>query len=306
MNRSRGRRPAFTLIELLVVIAIIAILIGVLLPAVQKVREAAARGTCQNNLKQIALACRLHADAQGHLPVAGQNYRFIGIPHQGFGAAQQGGWQYSILPFLEQSALYDMGRPFAVGSPERQAESRKMVQQVVRTYVCPGRGTPICSPMAGVTNIGTLPGSFARSDYAANGGTKTNATACTDGDYANASLTGVIFNRGGIRLSNIKDGLSNTYLAGERYINPDFYRGGEGGNDAGWAVGHDFDGFRCTDPRPLPDTRGYLTRNIFGSPHTVFYMALCDGSVRPFSFAIAPSAHARLGNRTDGQVVSFE
>lgn len=306
MKRTVTQNLGFTLIELLVVIAIIAVLIGLLLPAVQKVREAANRTTCQNNLKQIALACHAHADSIGHLPVNGQNYKFVGIPHNGYGSTQQGGWQYNILPFLEQSQLHDLGIDLPANSAARQAESRKMVQTVVKTYVCPSRGNPICSPMAGVTNIGTLPSNFARSDYAANGGTKTNNSACTNSDYANASLNGVIYERKGIKLVSIQDGLSNTYLAGERYISPDFYTGGETGNDAGWAVGHDFDVFRCTNPGPQRDTPGYLTRIVFGSPHAVFHMALCDGSVRPFPYEIDPVMHARLGRRADGNVVSFE
>lgn len=164
----------------------------------------------------------------------------------------------------------------------------------------------MCSPMAGVTNIGTLPASFARSDYAANAGTKPGSAACTDGDYYNSNLTGVIYERKGIKLDDIKDGLSNTYLAGERYINPDFYKGGETGNDAGWAVGHDFDVFRCSNPAPQRDTPGYLSRIVFGSPHAVFHMALCDGSIRPIQYSIDPVMHTRLGNRSDGQRVSFE
>ncbi len=300
------KKSGFTLIELIVVIAIIAILIGLLLPAVAKVREAANRTVCQNNLKQISLACQMHVHSRGHLPVAGQHYKFVGIPHEGSGSAQQGGWQYNILPYLEQSQLHDMGTQFPVNSAERQAESRKMVQTVVKAYVCPSRGNPMCSPMRGVTNIGALPASFARSDYAANGGTKPNSAACTDKDYLTTSLTGVIYERKGIKLDDIKDGLSNTYLAGERYINPDKYQGGETGNDGSWACGHDFDVFRCTNPAPQRDTPGYLTRIVFGSPHAVFHMALCDGSVRPIPYTIDPVMHTRLGNRADGQTVSFE
>src|SRR5262245_17739990 len=111
------KRRGFTLLELLVVIAIIAVLIGLLLPAVQKVREAASRMKCANQLRQLALACHNYHDAHGHLPPGG----ITSLPNE-TPAYNQGGWTVYVLPYMEQENLFgkipNLGVPYRDAIPE--------------------------------------------------------------------------------------------------------------------------------------------------------------------------------------------
>ena len=140
--RNASRRPAFTLIELLVVIAIIAILIGLLVPAVQKVREAAARTQCVNNLKQIGLALHNYHDSKKVFP---SGYRASGAYSDGSSDTTPGwGWGAYLLPYLEQDNLC---RQLNFTAPVQNSPA---IQTIVKVYLCPS-DTPPTSAFA-VTN----------------------------------------------------------------------------------------------------------------------------------------------------------
>ena len=187
------RRAAFTLIELLGVIAIIAVLIGLLLPAVQKVREAASRASCQNKMKQVALASHSYHDAQGRLP---------GAVH--LQTSRNSSLFVELLPYLEQTAIYQ-GWNFATDSANDTTTRR---QVFLTALFCPSH-IP-----ASPTHVTT---------YAGNGGTGTTfntpTAGPTDGMFF---VTGPSYtaapNRTGVTLLSVTDGTSNTILFGERRI----------------------------------------------------------------------------------------
>jgi prepilin-type N-terminal cleavage/methylation domain-containing protein/prepilin-type processing-associated H-X9-DG protein len=194
------RRAAFTLIELLVVIAIIAILLGLLLPAVQKAREAASRIKCVNNLKQMGLACHNYHDAQRSLP-PGYVAR---VPYiDGANDTAPGwGWAAFLLPYLEQDNLY---RQINFTQP---VQSSAAAQVILPMFLCPSDLVP-ASPFTITSATMTPVATVSPSSYAATCGPDAS-------DVADPTGAGVFYRNSQIRLTDITDGTSNTVMIGER------------------------------------------------------------------------------------------
>jgi prepilin-type N-terminal cleavage/methylation domain-containing protein/prepilin-type processing-associated H-X9-DG protein len=177
-------RSGFTLIELLVVIAIIAILIGLLMPAVQKVRAAAARTACQNNLKQIGIAFHMYHGDYGYLPT-GWVTSSVAQPNPGWS------WSLLILPYIEQAPLYTNLNP-NITTPAGPPALNPFLQTSVSVYHCPADQGQILNP-----NFGN----FGKNNYVVN--------RWVTGPDANSLPTFM-------KLTNIQDGSTYTFLVGER------------------------------------------------------------------------------------------
>ncbi|MCD4728662.1 MAG: DUF1559 domain-containing protein [Pirellulales bacterium] len=341
----RHPKGAFTLVELLVVITIIGILIALLLPAVQAAREAARQVQCKNHLKQLALGCLNHENAVKRFPTNGWGFQWTGDADRGTDWRQPGGWLYNILPYIEQEALHQMG----AGLPQAQkyaAHTQRMSVPLSVLY-CPTRRGAIAYPWVHTwltNNASAIPATVGRNDYAANGGDQhthsdypaqalwspnsgRGPSSTTDVEnppgqmtsnarttFANIArvATGIMYCGSLIGMADITDGTSNTYLVGEKHLNPDDYATGldpADNSDAWQGANHDISRWSgWSGPSnllpPLPDTPGYANYYCFGSAHTNgFHMSLCDGSVRMVNYTIDPETHRRLGNREDGMTI---
>jgi prepilin-type N-terminal cleavage/methylation domain-containing protein len=226
MKFTRGapcKRAAFTLVELLVVIAIIAVLIGLLLPAVQKVREAAARTQCSNNLKQIGLAMHNYHSARQRFPPGNELF---------WGA----GWAVFLLPYLEQENMHrqlDLTQPVGTAGPwTARPNWIKLQNFLVSTYICPSSGLPtLVETDRGDNGPGNWQqvGNYVAIMGAANGpndgrdptgGGRVSDCSnplpiyCNFGGFA--ASNGVIYPGSKVRITDITDGTSNTLLVGEQ------------------------------------------------------------------------------------------
>jgi prepilin-type N-terminal cleavage/methylation domain-containing protein len=292
-------RRAFTLIELLVVIAIIAVLVGILMPAVQSARSSARRAQCQNNLKQIGLALSNYLSQHKVLPMSAVAGPGHGVNQSCFAL---------VLPQLEQQPLYNACNFYFENFA---AANRTVVGTVISTYLCPENALPtenLTSDQIQRFDGSQYPAgsSFARCHYGANWGGSQNTLGkdytTAKGAYKGVMLTVQAIGPQGpttcIRPQDIRDGMHNTLLVGEK-------RDSQGWNVGGYA-GSEFD--MGVGPSPiLPTDRAdssLLPMVFTGSFHSgVTHFVFCDGSVHALRSSIDRATWYALSTRYGKEII---
>jgi prepilin-type N-terminal cleavage/methylation domain-containing protein len=311
-SRYRNCRPAFSLIELLVVIAIIGILIALLLPAVQKVREAANRVVCQNNLKQMGLALHMYHDNMGYFPpgyiwhpgMPGADPMMCPNPASDSTDTAPGwGWAALLLPYLEQDNLR---RQIDLNIPAEDPRFDPVRTAVLSIFICPSdRGAGVYTI---ISDLGTPMGEAATNSYAACYGSGTQITQ--EPDRGN----GVFFRNSRIRLADISDGSSNTLAIGERAAlltrTPWCGAPCEGTIHITPGAPTDSTAVRDSPTQPLAQTGSHSLNDRSSDPDNFFtphpatgQFLFGDGSVRRLQIQIDLAVFQALSTRNGGEVV---
>jgi prepilin-type N-terminal cleavage/methylation domain-containing protein/prepilin-type processing-associated H-X9-DG protein len=288
------RRSGFTLIELLVVIAIIAILIALLVPAVQKVREAAARTQCQNNLKQVSLAAHNYHSAHKRFP-PGLNYPNPGFPPW-LDPGKYFGLPIALMNFYEQENLQrnvNLTSTYAANC----LGPNSIGAQVIYILVCP---SDAAMPSPAVGQYGAY--YFGLSSYPGCSGTSFTST-----NGAAMLQNGIFYTNSTVNIDEITDGTSNTFFFGER-SRMNLLTSSTAQSVGGWAWANQYaleDHTANTAPGKM---EGILPHdlNYFGSQHsggTGANFSFADGSVRFISNSIDVITYIRLSTRAGGEVI---
>ena len=347
-------KSGFTLIELLIVISIIGLLVQLLLPAVTASRESARKITCRNHLRELGLATQNYLIAHEAFPSGGWSGSYVVDPSRGYGKDQPGGWLYSLLDYTENSTLKELIAGEDISQFPLSSNLETFFTSSPAIFHCPSRrdarpypfkkkgsGRWITRECNGILVLNGV----TKADYAANSGDALRSAAKPfNSEFAMWSpesyeslletanwtrtndpetiyyQTGVIYYRSTVRPAQVTDGMSKTYLAGEKFMSTEYYdnvngvegNGILGDNQSAWA-GYEWDNHRVAwNPASehsesfyqpardddLNDEKGIFA---FGSIHpSSFNMAYCDGSVRTISYDVDKTAHRLNANRLDG------